>query len=163
MDFKKLQTNIKDNKRQIMEQVGYFDEKILGIESNIDKLNADVESLNTNIDTLNSNIVEKINYISLLPINSRVDIGITLSTPTDTDFIAPFNGYCFVSIQNGTAEGNYTLANQSAGELAIGINVPTWKNFLVYVPCKKGDTIRYRRTVDPVNIWLAKFIKAGSV
>ena len=45
MDFKKLQTNIKDNKRQIMEQVGYFDEKISGIESNI--------------DTLNSNIVEK--------------------------------------------------------------------------------------------------------
>lgn len=149
MDFKKLQTNIKDNKRQIMEQVGYFDEKISGIESNI--------------DTLNSNIVEKINYISLLPINSRVDIGITLSTPTNTDFIAPFNGYCFVSIQNGTVEGSYTLANQSAGELAIGINVPTWKNFLIYVPCKKGDTIRYRRTVDPANIWLAKFIKAGSV
>ena len=149
MDFKKLQTNIKDNKRQIMEQVGYFDEKISGIESNI--------------DTLNSNIVEKINYISLLPMNSRVDIGITLSTPTNTDFIAPFNGYCFVSIQNGTVEGSYTLANQSAGELAIGINVPTWKNFLIYVPCKKGDTIRYRRTVDPANIWLAKFIKAGSV
>ena len=149
MDFKKLQTNIKDNKRQIMEQVGYFDEKISGIESNI--------------DTLNSNIVEKINYISLLPMNSRVDIGITLSTPTNTDFKAPFNGYCFVSIQNGTVEGSYTLANQGAGELAIGINVPSWKNFLIYVPCKKGDTIRYRRTVDPANIWLAKFIKAGSV
>lgn len=149
MELKKLQTNVKDNKRQLLEEIAFIDEE----QAKAQKI------FNTNVTTLKNNL----NYLSMLPTGQCVDVALTTSTIQNTAFYAPFNGYFFVSLQNSNTNHTFYLNNETAGGIACGSTITPYATLIFFVPCKKGDKINYYRDGVPQNIWWARFVKGGQV
>lgn len=167
MDLRRLQTNIKDNKRQIIEQSGYVDERCDEVSAKCEELNttftAECKSIRSTVSTNNTTLTNNINYISLLPTSGYTNVSLTTSTASKTTYIAPYNGYFFVSIQNGNSTNAFYLENSSSSNISNGVGVSAYEIVLLFVPCKKGDKIIYFRTNPPSTIWWAKFIKGAQV
>ena len=174
MDFKKLQTNIKDNKRQIVEQEAYIDEKFDVTNEKIDLINSKIDevdkkfvsecnSIKTSISSNVSTLKNYINTVSMVPTSEYTNVALTTSSADYTQFTAPYNGYFFVSLQNGSSTNTFYLNNSTAAGIASGTTTAAWDTVLLFVPCKKGDVIYYSRGSAPSNIWWARFIKGAQV
>lgn len=153
MDLNKLHTSVKNNKRQIMEQTGYFEEEINNLKT----------QFNTSISSLEKTMGEQINYTSMLPTATSVNVSITTSTATNKQFTAPFNGYFYLLLESASNDSVYAILNRSCGDLRASTTAGPWDSVGLFIPCKKGNIVEYRRDLAPVNVWQAKFIKAGEV
>ena len=168
MDLNKLRTSIKSNKRRLMEQEGYYNEGMQLLKKEIEaKIEAFKEAVNGNIETLNTQIenkiIESVNFTTMVPTSTSVSVGITTSTENNKQFTAPFNGYFYILLNGASSESVYCILNRTCGDLRMSTTAGPWDSVGLFLPCRKGDTIEYRRDLAPANLWQAKFIKAGEV
>ena len=106
-----------------------------------------------------------VNALSVLPSGTYTDIDFSGATSgaIEKNISAPANGYCFINGQMSSTAGYVGIRNLSCRDLQIGYDTTAYGSVVMFLPVKKGDSIRLKTTQKLANLWVCRFIHSSQV